>query len=254
LGLDLEIKNARSHSPLDLTSNPKIKSLITNTLNEKKCQNCALVTFDFSNHRYVCSICLKVICKQCCKYDFYFVDNNSTDKDLLSCRCLSCYNEIIHHENILREALKSNSLEKNIEVINVIKSKNIKICLKLLYESNKEIARLETESKINSYVNSLKVVTDHKTISKSLYVLEEMIKESKDNNINLDLGILDLVNCDKKRLVAEKELRSLLLNLTLDMSTPENLLLLQDKLLKAQETQVEKQYLETGEELSKKLN
>jgi len=56
----------------------------------------------------------------------------------------------------------------------------------------------------------------------------------------------------KKRLVAEKELRSLLLNLTLDMSTPENLLLLQDKLLKAQETQVEKQYLETGEELSKK--
>jgi hypothetical protein len=51
------------------------------------------------------------------------------------------------------------------------------------------------------------VVEDHKTISKSVFVLEEMIREAKAKNINIDMSMVEKVLEEKGRLEAERELR-----------------------------------------------
>ena len=73
--------------------------------------------------------------------------------------------------------------------------------------ARKEIERLETEKKILSYVDSLKTVENHKTISKSVYLLEEMIKEAQDKNIEICGETLENTSIEKSRLLAERELR-----------------------------------------------
>jgi hypothetical protein len=114
---------------------------------------------------------------------------------------------------MLRDAIKSNTLERILEASNTIqKDSKIRICVKLMKECETEITRLETEKKINIYLNSLMVVENHKTISKSVYVLEEMIKEAKAKNINVDMEVIEKTAHEKGRLEAERELRFVKLN------------------------------------------
>jgi hypothetical protein len=206
LGLELNITNARNHTPLELTSNKNIKNLIHSTLAVKNCTICNK-PYDFFNHRFLCSICKKVICRTDCKTEYYYIDTDSNEKDIQSCRCNLCYETIKFHENYLREAIRSNVLERILEATSMIREKNIKICVKLKQESETEITRLETEKKINIYLNSLKVVENHKTISKSVYLLEEMVKEAKDKNIIIDNETVEKTLKEKGRLEAERELR-----------------------------------------------
>ena len=74
-------------------------------------------------------------------------------------------------------------------------------------EAEREILRLQTEKKISQYLDSLKVVENHKTIIKSLSVLEDMLIKSQEDKIIIDQVVLDQIDNEKKRLIAEKELR-----------------------------------------------
>ena len=206
LGLELVLTNARNHTPLELSSNKNIKQTILTTLSVKNCNTCNKF-FDFFIHRFLCSICLKVFCRADCKSEYYFLDTNSIEKDILSCRCNICYDTIKSNEHFLREAIRSNSLEKILEASDAIVDKNVKICSKLKLESDTEITRLETEKKITNYLNNLKTVENHKTISKSVHVLEEMIKEAKSKNIIIDISMVEKTREEKGRLEAERELR-----------------------------------------------
>ena len=51
----LELKNTRSHTARDLTSNPDIEALIVKTLSTRFCVICNKA-FDFNNKRYIYSI------------------------------------------------------------------------------------------------------------------------------------------------------------------------------------------------------
>lgn len=206
LGLDLEVKNSRYHTAFDLTSNKDIKDIITKALETKNCNICSK-QFGFHVHQFVCKICTSIICEKCCVSEYYFETVNDKDKDLLECRCSNCYNRIKEHENKLIDAIRSNDLERIVEEDNQIKINNINIDCKLSAETKREITRLETEKKIAKYLDSLKVVDNHKTIIKSVSVLEDMLELAKKQNIKVDQSVLDYVDADKKRLLAEKELR-----------------------------------------------
>lgn len=206
LGLELGITNARNHTPFELSSNKNIKNVIISTLNVKNCNICNKL-FDFFNHRFLCSICMKVICRTDCITDYCYIDITSQDKDIQVCRCIQCYDVIRIRETVLKDAIKSNSLDKILEASNAIKESSTRICVKLALTCQSEITRLETEKKINFYLNSLKVVENHKTISKSVFLLEEMIKESKLKNIIIDSSMIEKTSHEKGRLEAERELR-----------------------------------------------
>jgi hypothetical protein len=252
LGLDLEIKNDREHQAIDLTADKSIKNLIIKTLSIKNCQMCPK-PFDFFNKRFVCSIGEEVICKNCCVSDFYFENVNSKEKDILECRCKTCYNQIQDTENMLRSSIKSNNLEEITKVFSHIKNKSIKVCCKLSNEAETNINRLEREKKIHAHLNSLKFVENHKTIEKSVYLLEQMIQEAKDSKIELDVVVIDKCMIEKNRLLAEKELRKMLSNLTVDLSSHDNLQDLEQKLNTASKYYVEEKYIKEAEELRNKI-
>jgi len=206
LGLDLEVKNSRYHTAMDLTSNKDIKEILSKSISTKNCHFCQRL-FDFHNHQFVCRICLNVICEKCCISEYYYDNVNDPEKDMLECRCKSCYNFIRSHETTLSEAIKSNILNDIVSAFDRINSEKIKIDCKLAVEASREILRLQTEKKINEYLNSLKYVENHKTIIKSLSVLEDMLIKSNEENIVIDPLVIEVINNEKKRLIAEKELR-----------------------------------------------
>ena len=54
-GVDVDVKNARGHTPLDLATHPEVKQLIMNAINTKLCT--CKKKFDFKNIRYYCESC-----------------------------------------------------------------------------------------------------------------------------------------------------------------------------------------------------
>jgi hypothetical protein len=252
LGLDLEIKNDRGHTAFDLTANKSIKNLIQKTLSIKTCQLCPK-HFDFFNKRYQCSINEEVICKNCSVSEYCYGNVNSKEKDILKCLCKTCNSLIMETENKLRSSIKSNDLDEITKNFKEIKEKQINICIKLDYETELNINRLEREKKILAHLNSLKEVENHKTIEKSVFILEEMIKNANEHKIELDSHVIEKSQSEKNRLLSEKELRKVLSNLSVDLASNENLINLEEKINTASACGVEHKFVSEAEELKRKI-
>jgi hypothetical protein len=80
-----------------------------------------------------------------------------------------------------------------------------------------------------------------------------MIQEAKDSKIELDQVVIDKCMKEKNRLLAEKELRKMLSNLTVDLSSHDNLQDLEEKLNTATQYSVDEKYLKEAEELRNKI-
>ena len=171
LGIDLEFKNTRSHTVIDLATNKNIIDLINKALSTKHCKICNRM-FDFDNKRYLCSIKEDIICKGCTVVGYYYPTEDATEKDIRDCRCKNCQDEIIKAENDLQEAINLNNLEKLTEQYNI--SKEFKIDLHLNKSAKANLDRLQREKKITELLDSLKEVENHKTILKSVYELDQM--------------------------------------------------------------------------------
>lgn len=63
-GVDVDLKNAWGHAPLDLATAPAVKSLIQQALKTKNCNYCQS-KFSFNNLRYMCRSKRDFFCKNC---------------------------------------------------------------------------------------------------------------------------------------------------------------------------------------------
>ena len=250
LGIDLDYKNSRSHKALDLTTNKNIEDLINKILKAKECCLCHKI-FDFDNKRYLCSIKEDIICKNCSRIDYYYPTEDSEEKDIRDCRCKNCQDEIIKAENDLREAILSNNLEKL--TTQFAESKKYKIDLHLYKEATLNEDRLKREKEIKEHLDSLKVVEDHKTILKQVDELDKKLKDAEDNNVQLDKNLIQRAKDEKLRLLAEKELRQFLSNVTIGMASKENLDDLTNKVDTADKYKVAEEYVAKGKDLKEKF-
>ena len=80
-----------------------------------------------------------------------------------------------------------------------------------------------------------------------------MVRSADENNVQLDGRIIERAYNEKFRLLAEKDLRQLLANITIDMASQENLDNLNEKLQKAKENKVADVYCDKGSDLSEKI-
>jgi hypothetical protein len=62
-GVDVDIKNARGHTPLDLATNPEVKELIMLAIMTKICV-IDKSKFDFKNIRFYCESCSRFLCSK----------------------------------------------------------------------------------------------------------------------------------------------------------------------------------------------
>lgn len=250
LGLDLELKNARNHTPLDLCSNEEMKALIKKAINTKMCFMCQKY-FSFFVTKFLCFICEEIICKECSVSNFYYLNSNEAKKELLECRCKTCSIKIDKEEAKLNSAIAKNSLE-------IIESafkacEDMRINPKLRVQAIANIDRLQREQKIQSYIAGLENVTDHKTIEKSVHLLLEEAENAKNQNINIDPTLIEKLESQKNRKLAEKELRKMLMNLTVFDSSDYVKLEIEEKLNKAIETKVDEEFIIKGKELLEKV-
>ena len=250
LGIDLDYKNSRSHKAIDLTTNKDIEDLINKILKAKECCLCHKI-FDFDNKRYLCSIKEDIICKNCSRIDYYYPTEDSEEKDIRDCRCKDCQDEIIKAENDLREAILSNDLEKL--TTQFAESKKYKIDLHLYKEATLNEDRLRREKDIKEHLDSLKVVEDHKTILKQVDELDKKLKDAEDSNVQLDKNLIQRAKDEKLRLLAEKELRQFLSNVTIGMASQENLDDLTGKVDTADKYKVAEEYVAKGKDLKEKF-
>lgn len=251
LGIDLEYKNARSHMPIELVMNKEILDLVKKCLTTKECQICHK-GFDFFNKRYICSIKNEIVCLECCKIGYYYETEDAEDKDVRDCRCKNCQEEIEKIEAALRAAIDSGVLENVTEKFNV--SKNYKICEHLKKKARLTEDRLRREKQIREHLDSLKVVENHKTINKSVDTLVKMLEDADKNNVELDTEILIRANKENQRLLAERDLRQILDNLTVAMASQENLDNLSQKVEKAKAEGVAAVYVDVGDDLVSKIS
>ena len=249
LGIDLDYKNSRSHKAIDLTTNKKIEDLINKALKAKECCLCHKI-FDFDNKRYLCSIKEDIICKNCSRIDYYFPTEEAQEKDIRDCRCKECQDEIIKAENDLQSAIDSNNLETLVNQFNESKKYKIDLHLKKLATLNED--RLRREKYIRELLDSLKVVEDHKTILKKVDELDKKLKDAEDNNVKLDPNLITRAANEKKRLLAEKDLRALLSNIDITMASEENLKILTELVDIADQSKVAEEYVSKGKDLKEK--
>lgn len=250
LGIDLDLKNARSHTPIDLVHNKSILDLIKKCLKTHCCTICN-TAFDFDNKRFICSIKEEIICKNCCVRTDYYETEESESKDAMDCRCVNCKAEIDKVEKELRDAIKMNVLENIVDKFNI--SKGYKICQHLKKEARLAEDKLRREKQIKELVESLKVVENHKTITKSVTRLFQMLNDADENKVDLDPNIIQNTMQEIDRLNAERDLRKDLDNITVDLSCPENLEKMKTVVQKAEETGVANEYIDKGKELITKI-
>ena len=252
LGMELDIKNSRSHTPVELASNPEVIELLKKSLEKNRCSICN-VLFNFFVKKYLCFVNLEIICKNCCESNYYYEDEKSEEAEILECRCKNC-NEIINKEE---EELRKLILKQDLDAIEVqfkkIKENNTKINPKLVVQTVAEIDKLQRQREIANKISGLENVKDHKTIEKSVFMLLNDLKEAEAHGVVIDSKIIDGVIHQKERKIAEKELRKLLSNVTIFNASNELKEELSEKLRIAQEKGVDKEFLDTGNALLEKV-
>lgn len=83
------MKNARGHTPLDLTTNEETRALIQKATKTVKCTRCGSI-FDFKNIRYYCEACQKFFCGKCSSKNWIYETVAAKEKERPVCRCTEC--------------------------------------------------------------------------------------------------------------------------------------------------------------------
>lgn len=218
LGYDLEMKNARNHTPLELTSNEEIKKLIKKSVDTAQCAICQKF-FNFYVTKYLCFIKEEIVCKDCCVQSYYYLTDKDLKKDVFECRCKRCYEEIEEDEMKINEVIAKNELNSVVDCYEMCKEKKINPKLRVLVLQT--IDRLQRKKKIKGYIDSLEKVENHKTIEKSLFLLLSELDEAKKLGIHIDENLVGNVEFQNMRKRAERDLRKLLSNKTVFDSSHE---------------------------------
>jgi hypothetical protein len=132
-GVDVALKNARGHTPLDLATDATTRSLIETAFATKVCKgrSCGGSKFDFKNIRYYCEQCTKFFCRLCSQQNWVYEHKDADSKERPICRCLNCQDKISKSENELREAMETQDYHTVHKVLSQILNDKMDIDVKL---------------------------------------------------------------------------------------------------------------------------
>ena len=164
-GVDVDMKNARGHSPLDLTTEPETKKLIMRAVKTQYCETCRS-KFDFKNIRYYCQSSKKFYCKNCSITTWVFEHYDSLDKERPVCRSKAVQKKVKDHEKKLLEAVETNDYRTVDKVLRTCSG--IDIDVKLRRRADILHQKLEHELNIKTYLIENEVHDNYKLIRKDV--------------------------------------------------------------------------------------
>lgn len=251
-GVQVNHKNNRSHTPIQMTSDPELKEIIQGAISANRCKKCSSV-FDIRNTKHLCQVCKKYFCTNCKIFSWVFIAPDSTEEEKPVLRCSDCQTLVDQAEYQLQEAIDSNSLPKLTSLIEKISNENINVDVKILHRANREVIRLKTELEINNFIGTLQYVESYKTIQKSVYLLKEMQDEAAKQGIKLDQKLLDKIQKERERLMAERNLRYQVDIVGLPDATPEMVKTIEELASICDQREVSVTYVQKARELSGKM-
>lgn len=107
----------------------------------------------------------------------------------------------------MRDANETMNYETVDKVVSELKTCNLDLDVKLMSAAEVLHLKLEREKDIKECIASLEHVSNYKTIKKSVSLLEEKVQSAKELNIDIDQDILNKVNANIARLIAERNLQ-----------------------------------------------
>ena len=191
-GVDLNLKNARVHTPLDLATDPETRALIKQGIETLKCsgKKCNNSKFDFRNIQFYCENCNKFYCKLCSTKSWVFENKDSETEERPVCRCDDCLTLITEAEQQLRTAMATNDFATLDRVFNQCKTAKTDIDVKLFHEAEVQHLKLEKELDIRNYIESVAHCDSYKTIRKSVKVLNEKFKQAEKLGVIVDPALI----------------------------------------------------------------
>ena len=254
LGADLLLQNARGHTPRDLATEPNIKDLIRKALDTEICKRCNKIKFDFENLRYYCQICQKFFCKICCEvgiYDYEFFDSKEKEKPYT--RCLDCFQKVRKLQDQIQNTLGFTEFSEIDAVFNEASQYEPYITPKLWHDFIKVHTKLKHELNIHTFIKSLEVVPDYKTILKSCKILSTKQDEAKEQSVELSSVVMKEISATLLRLAHERNLRYFLDNLDSNNPTVDNVNELTSKMQAAENAKVASDYLAEATKIKNKM-
>ncbi|CAD8210027.1 unnamed protein product [Paramecium pentaurelia] len=253
-GVAVDRPNTRGHTAKDLATNAYILQLIK------------LLEISGQTAKYFCMTCRKFWKQEEYRMDWVYENAESNDTEKPEGRCLNCWNTIKKHTEELLSIIdkqdhkllteKLNEIEKGI----VIKNENgkeefqrIEIDPKNYKFALIEQEKLRTQNVILEYLSTLKHVANYKTILKSVNQIQAMLDDAVNRGVKIDAHVKEEAEKEMERLKAERNLQFELDNLDIGLSTPEQVVVLNDKVVIATEKGVDKQYIDQASELRDKM-
>ena len=97
-GVSIDGKNARNHEVIDLATNKEIIELIRAHKSTTECAKCGK-TFNDMLTKHWCSTCKKFYCTDNYKIEWTWETHESTERERLDGKCITCWDNIKKHSN-----------------------------------------------------------------------------------------------------------------------------------------------------------
>lgn len=251
-GCDVDVKNARLHTPMELATSPETKQLLGKAVKTKKCEQCGS-KFDFKNLRHLCVQSNKFYCKKCCAVKWEYETWESEEKERLVCRSLVVDKMIKGHETNLIAAI--DKYDFHILDAALTDCHGIDIECKLRKKAEIMGVKLQHELAIKEFLKANTHHDNYKDIRKDCERINGLVEKAQNLEIDLDMQLVKDVNAFTSRLVSERNLRKQR-NLYLEYiatSDHDKVNTLQNLIDKATEHQVEVEYVTAAEKLTSQM-
>ena len=203
-GVDVDVLNARGHTPLELATEPETKNLISIATKTKTCQLCES-KFDFKNLRYYCDQSLDFFCKTCSVCYWVYEHWESEEMERPVCRSTTVHKMINERQEDLAKAIEVYDFHVLDKSLN--QCKNIDIDAKLRKKAEVLHLRLKHENKITTFLQQKSHHENYKENRKDAKLINEMVEKAQDLGIELESKLLEEVNDFTSRLISERDLR-----------------------------------------------
>lgn len=108
-GVDINMKNARGHEPIDLATCDEVRKLIQKAEATRVCKGvtCGESVFDFKNIRHYCTSCTNFFCSICSEYSTVKEKYDSEFEERPVRRCVECLKKIRDAKEELELAMET---------------------------------------------------------------------------------------------------------------------------------------------------
>lgn len=205
-GVDVDVKNARLHTPMDLATEPETKKLIARATKSTRCaDDTCRSKFDFKNIRYYCNKSEAFFCIRSCKTYWVAEHWNSTHDERPICRCTRVGELVEKHEKALRAALEAREFSAMDQALTA--SAAVDVDSRLRHSAQSLHEKLGQELKITKFLEAKDHHENYKDIRNDVEQVNNFVKAAEDLEIELDEALVAQVNAFTSRLISERNLR-----------------------------------------------